>query len=316
MELRGLNAATYGVNELAHEQIAEQTDIPRAYYNRMALEAPDLLAANVNRWWHQKPARRMIRTLDAHARCILSNRYRPLDNMDLAEAVLPTLSDRKVRIESAELTERRLYIKAVMPSLELQVPGSRRVGDLVQAGIVISNSEVGCGAVRIEPFAFFLACTNGAIIPDATLRTHHVGKGAEIDGVREMLRDDTKHQDDKAFWMKVRDVVAGSFQEGPFRRLIERFGEATQEKIESLKVEKVVEVATARLGLSEGLRHPILRNLIEGGDLSRYGLMNAVTAVANTTEDYEKATELERAGGKVLELPRAAWTEISRAGAN
>ncbi len=316
VSVAGLNGGNFRLRELAHEQIAEQIDIPRAYYKRMQEEAPDLLATNVNRWWHKKPTRRMVRTLDGEIRAVLSSRYRPLDNMDLAECVLPVLQEKGVIIESCELTERRLYVKAVLRSLEMEVRGTKRKGDIVQSGIVISNSEVGCGAVRIEPFAYFLCCTNGMIALDSSLRSHHVGRGQDVDGVREFLRDETKQADDRAFWMKVRDVAAASFNEVQFRQMVGRLEEVAGQKIESNNFEKVVEVTTSRLSLPEGSRGSILRNLIEGGDLSRYGLLNAVTSVANDTKDYELATEFERAGGKILELPAQTWREISTAGAN
>jgi hypothetical protein len=314
--IEGMNGGTHHVRDLAHEQIAEQTDIPRAYYKRMLETEPDLLATNVNRWWKKTPSRRMIRTLDGDVRAVLSSRYRPLDNMDLAEAVLPVLQEKGVKVESAELTDRRLYIKAILMNVEIEVRGTKRKNDIVQSGIVISNSEVGCGAVRIEPFAYFLACTNGMIGLDSSLRTHHVGKGNDVDGIQEFLRDETKQASDKAFWMKVRDVVGASFNEVHFRTMVGRLEEVAGMKIESTKLEKVVEVTTSRLALPEGSRGSILRNLIEGGDLSRYGLLNAVTAVANDTKDYELATEFERAGGKILEMPAPTWKEISTAGVN
>src|SRR5262245_35277487 len=39
----------FGVNAIAHQQIATHADIPAKYYERMRAEAPDLLANNVNR---------------------------------------------------------------------------------------------------------------------------------------------------------------------------------------------------------------------------------------------------------------------------
>ena len=40
-----------------------------------------------------------------------------------------------------------------------------------------------------------------------------------------------------------------------------------------------------------------------GGDNSRYGLINAVTAASKLADSYERATELERIGGELLALP-------------
>ena len=41
----------------------------------------------------------------------------------------------------------------------------------------------------------------------------------------------------------------------------------------------------------------MLRHLIEGGDLSAYGLVNAVTHFAQDVDDYDRATEFEALGG-------------------
>ena len=50
-------------------------------------DAPMLLADNANRWLKDKGEdRRLIRTLDGKARALLSDKYRPLENEDLAEA--------------------------------------------------------------------------------------------------------------------------------------------------------------------------------------------------------------------------------------
>jgi hypothetical protein len=55
--------------------------------------------------------------------------------------------------------------------------------------------------------------------------------------------------------------------------------------------------------LTEGEWSSVLRHLLRGGDLSAWGLANAVTRTAEDASDYGRATEREAAGGLVLELP-------------
>ena len=45
----------FGINNIAHGQIAEQAKIPKSYYDRMRAEAPHLLANNVNEWFTKYP---------------------------------------------------------------------------------------------------------------------------------------------------------------------------------------------------------------------------------------------------------------------
>ena len=57
----------------------------------------------------------------------------------------------------------------------------------------------------------------------------------------------------------------------------------------------------------------MLRHLIAEGDLSGYGLVNAVTHFSQEVEDYDRATEFEALGGKLIELPVKEWKELAQA---
>ena len=52
---------------------------------------------------------------------------------------------------------------------------------------------------------------------------------------------------------------------------------------------------------------------VAGGDLSAYGVVNAVTHSAEDVEDYDRATEFEALGGKLIELSSSEWKEIAEA---
>lgn len=297
-----------GITGTAHNQIAGRLGIPQGYYDRMMKEKPGLLAGNVNAWL-DSDNRYMVRTLDGSARALLSDRYRPLDNLDLAECVLPTLAEGKAKVESCEITESRLYLKAVTPRITAEV----KKGDIVQAGLIVSNSEIGLGAIKVEPLVFRLVCLNGAIVNDRAMKRQHVGRRSqflELDNAEQYYRDETRQADDKAFWLKVRDVVKAMMDEAIFNRIVDRWREATEQKITADPV-KVVERVNKRLGLSDVEGGGVLRHLIEGGDLSAYGLMNAITRTAQDAPSYDRSTELERMGPQILELPRQAWAELA-----
>lgn len=302
----------FAVTEVAHEQIANRLGIPQKYYDRLRNDAPTLLTNNVNHWLHTKPEKRMVRTLDSNMRALLSDRYRPLDYFDTAETALPLIQEMGCRIESAELTERRLYIKAVTDRLTVEV----KKGDVIQAGIVISNSEVGLGSVRVEPMIFRLVCLNGMISADAGMKKYHVGRGhGEGDMAEEFFRDATRMADDRAFWMKVQDVIRGAFNKDIFERIARRLTDSATEIIDADPVE-VVEVVQEKYQLNDTERSGILTHLIKGGDLSRYGLVQAITRMSQDVPSYDRATELERLGGQVLELPRQDWRTIAEVGKN
>ena len=305
----GGEVRSFGATEIAHDQIAEFTGIPTKYYRRMREEMPSLLADNVNSWLLKNGGHRMVRTMDNSVRAFLSDRYRPLDNADLAEVALPALLESGCRIESCEVTDKRLYLKAVTDRLQFEV----KKGDVVQAGIVISNSEVGMGALTVEPLLYRLVCTNGMIVNDAKMRRTHVGRGSgQFEGVSEFFRDATREADDRAFWMKVRDVIGAAFSTMGFEKFVHKFAASAADKIEGDPM-KVVEVAQKQWSLSDGERNSVLKHLLIDGDLSRFGLANAVTRTAQDVESYDRATELERLGGMVVELPKRDWSVIAAA---
>ena len=300
---------SFALTEHTHGQIAQRLGIPKPYYDRLKNEAPVLLQENVHHWFRDQPDRRLVRTLDGNARAFLSDRYRPLDNYDLANAVLPVLGEEQVKFESVEVTQSRFYIKALFPRIEREV----KRGDVVQSGIVISNSEIGLGALKVEPLVFRLVCLNGLIAADYSQRKAHLGRAAdEGEAAFEVYRDVTLQADDKAFWLKVQDTVRAALNSVQFEKIVESLQRSTSRELEVSPV-KAVEVLGKRFQLTQGEQDGVLAHLIRGADLSQYGLVNAVTRTSQDVGDYDRATELERLGGKVLELPQSEWNIIAHA---
>jgi hypothetical protein len=292
----------------AHRQLAEYVDIPARYYNRLLAEDKPLLATNVNKWLNQKPdERRMVRTLDNSVRALLSDRYRRLDNEEVAEAALPMLLGKPhIQLVSCDITETKLYLKAVFPKTTAEV----KKGDIVQAGVAISNSEIGCGALTVEPLVYRLACLNGMIFADTAFRKMHIG--ARIVGEDSRLfRDATKQADDKALLMAMQDMIAAA-SETTFNALVNRMRDAAG----SPAVKEPVP-AVERLGKSFGLltseQDSVLEQLILGKDYTLWGMANAVTAAANGIADYDRSTELQALGSRVLTLERSEWQKIREA---
>ncbi len=302
--LEGVNGGM-ALRPTAHAQMAATLQIPKPYYDRMLAQQPDLLAANVNRWLETQPAKKLIRTLDNQVRAVLSDSYRPLDNFDLAEAVLPKLSQLGATVQSGEVTERRFYLKAVTDRIQ----GEVKRGDVIQAGVAISNSEIGEGSLWVQSLDFRLACLNG-MISEQAIRKAHLGRGSRgqdaIEDAREFFRDETRIADDRAFFLKVQDAVSAMFNQVRFDERIKKYAASTAVAIEADPV-KVVEVTGARFGWNDVERSSVLQHLIRGGDLSVWGMANAVTRASQDVDSYDRATEMEAQGGMVIELPPSAW---------
>lgn len=298
------------VGEIAHRQIGSALGIPAKYYDKMRAENPELLAQNVNSWFAMTPQKRMVRTLDGNARAFLSERYRRIDNAEIAEAVLPILAEMPdVRIESCEITESKMYLKAVNPRLTAEVVP----GDIVQSGILITNSEVGMGSMSIQPLVYRLVCTNGMVVNDSRTRKYHVGRGNEAAEDYTLYSSETLAADDRALLLKVRDTVRSVVDQTRFERVIEMMREAKEAKITSTDIPQMVELAAADYGLNKAEGSGVLDHLIRGGDLSLYGLSNAITRAAQDVESYDRSTEMESIGYTVLGMSRSDWQRLNAA---
>lgn len=300
------NGGTFPIRPMTHRHVSTYLKIPADYYDRMIEKQPELLVSNVNTWFGSMQDRRMVRTLAGDARAILSPSYQRIEHEEIARVVLPIIMALPgVQIVSCEITERRLYIHFVVPTIQ----GEVKRGDIVQVGGIISNSETGDGAVSVSGLIWRLMCLNGLKTSDAYRRAHIGAKQAELEQV---WADDTRRADDNAVLLKVRDMVTSIVDETNFRKNLAKLQDLNNGTITG-NPEKATEVLAKKLAFTEGEKGGFLRSLIEGGDLSRWGIVNAVTHQAHSATSYDRAVEFEALGGKLVDLPKSEWQEILEA---
>ncbi len=144
-------------------------------------------------------------------------------------------------------------------------------------------------------------------------RWNHIGRHAdEKDEVYALLTDETRQADDRALLLKVRDTIRASLDEGLFSQWVDKLDGTTERRIEG-DITKAIEVLSNRLSLTNDEQSSVLRHLIEGGDVTQYGLIAAVTRTAEDAKSYDRATELEMAGAIVLDLKPTEWRELALA---
>lgn len=309
---------SFHLNPWAHSQLAQYTDIPKTYYDRLCKENPALLTGNINHGLARKSfpeskESRLVRTYDHTIRALVSRRYRRLDCYDMIKAALPILIENQFEPVSCELTERRMYIKAVTPRIQVEI----RKGDPVNYGLVLSSSDVGAGSVDVETLVFRLACLNG-LITGSVIRKIHLGKELVGDGVYELLTDETKDLSDAAFWAQIKDIVVNSMKPEIFEAQVDRLRLASNEPIQNFDIPRVVELAARQVGVSgEKTKNDIVAYLANGADgagLTRWGLANAFThAAAADHINYDDSTDLERAGARIINLSPSQWSTIAAA---
>jgi hypothetical protein len=305
----GGKAESYTLSDHALGQMATDLAVPKRYFDRMKVDAPGLFQTNVHHWLYKEPSRKLVRarTNDsgpATVRGWLSDRYRRIDNIEIAKKLLPEFErlDTPVEFHQASVTDERFYLRAVFPRMEREV----KLGDAVQWGVQIKNSEVGAGQFAIDSFVNRLVCTNGMVVAKV-MSQRHVGKRMD-----DILSDEAIQADDRAFWLAARDMLRAAISEVEFETVVQSLRETTDGAVITAPI-----AATERLAktysLSDGEKENVLLNLAAGGDFTKWGALNAITAAAKSVEAFDRRVELEELGWSLATASTREWERIALA---
>jgi len=306
---------SFRMSDIAHGALSRRLEIPKAYYDRMRNDHPGLLAENVNTWMRDS-SNHLIRTVGnpdgspPTCRAILSEKYKIIDNDQVMEKLFPVLHEQQsMEIVSAEITPTKFYLKARFPELEREIG----LNDAIQSGVVISNSEVGFGSTEVSMLIYRLRCLNGMILADSAFKARRVHIGAAMktdENFRIIASQETLRLQDEAFYAGLADIVRAAADPDVFQSAAATLQDAADQKIDGT-IQETVQNVTKHFSLTESEGKSVLDNLIRDGEYSKWGLANAVTRTANETDSYDRATELERLGGKVIELKENDWMRLA-----
>lgn len=109
----------------------------------------------------------------------------------------------------------------------------------------------------------------------------------------------------------VRDVVQWAVSEATFALTAEKMRKTLGIELKGDPAASVEMLATRYL-FNEQERGGVLRALVQEGDLTGYGLVNAVTSFAqDDVVDYDRATELEAVAGRMLDQSPSEWKQLA-----
>lgn len=294
----------------AHKQLSSYLRIPAGYYDRMLEEAPELLTTNVNRWLRGTSEVKLLRTLDGSVRALLSNRYWCVDHLDVLRVIVPTLGSMPdATIQSCRLTDTRMYIKVTSKRLrEDVVPG-----DAVQYGIVITNSEVGKGAISIQPYLYRLVCTNGMVsgehLGTGSRRIHKGGVKKLFGPLRNYCPPPLEPQE--KFAEQLRSTLENAMEEARFSEMLEQLRRAVGMPIEAEDLDTLLKEVGTLYGIREAEQAGVRTHLLADRDMTLYGLANAVTRFAQDVDSYDRAAQLEAAGYALVTMTPRKWNHIN-----
>ena len=202
-----------------------------------------------------------------------------------------------------------MYIKVVNPALEAEVAP----GDVVQAGLVISNSEVGLGSVSIQPLIYRVRSQTGMFVNDAATKRNHVGRTNFAEIHFQLNSTENTTLDDHAFLQTIQTSVRNSADMPRFQSVVEMMRRSRTMQMDTRNIPGVVKQVGRDFGITESEQAGVLQHLLTNDDMTQYGLANAVTQHSQDVDSYDRATDLEGIGYNIMAMPQNQWNRINQA---
>ena len=225
-----------------------------------------------------------------------------LSRSSLMTAQVLAVFAEEVAVRRGNVTEtfddgQRLLTRSVLPQVEEVRPGDR-----VQGGVALKATAQG---VWLYPYLFRLVCRNGAIIAEAL--------GSRFLGDLHVQEADTAFQ-------AIRKGIEACCAPEVFTDTVRKMRTGCEIEAD-LALTLLPLVSRLSTGANVQLLSQIMDRFFREADRSRFGVANAITAVARDTRDPELRWDLEELGGgigigKVPSHPtdggRAAMARLAR----
>jgi hypothetical protein len=293
---------------------------------RLRNEKIDLFDTNVNEWAtdpQYADKKVLVRLLwgaiegDTETtgilRAVLSDRYGARDNFDTLVAVLDGIRQAGLAADALKirgnLTDDKMFVTVEAPEIQgfgwkllegYRSPYGNGQGTghggmdaenlpIISAGLVISNSETGGGALSITPRLVVRACSNGLQVTKDAMRKVHLG--ARLDEGAIVWSDATRRASNELAKSQTVDAVKSFLDATYVQSVIDELEAEADTPIAD--VPATIEVVAKDQGYTEAESKSVLDFFIRGGQITAGGVMQAVTAAVQQIDDAERAFEIE-----------------------
>jgi hypothetical protein len=274
-------------------------------------------------------------------RGLLSDKFSIIDNLDVINAVFEGVraagfSRDDLEISGCDLTENRMRVRVLVPAAVVHAPAlfegyrnpfqgrdvrvggrggwtiehAREVAEregqgyapgtepIMWAGFEFGNGELGDGATYVVPRAEAKICRNGLVLPLDAARRAHIGERLETGVIN--WSGETRARQLALITSKVADAVrtfaSVEFWEGKVAEIEAKASKPVTD------ADGTIKAVAKGLSLTEAEATSVLDMFIHGGQMTAGGVLNAVTAAAQTVADADRAADIERAALKALAL--------------
>lgn len=253
----------------------------------------ELAATNLTEIYsHLNGDRFLIRNVRGEVRGFLSDQFRRLDSRPLLDAFVGALRQFGARPVDGFALDTKVNIRAILPMVFEPFPG-----EIMAFGAQLSDSDYGDGKLSVSGFVLRMWCTNLATTEDV-LSQIHLGRRLS-DNVT--FSQQTLELDTQAMASAVKDVSGHVLGSGAVNNYLDMIRKANEQKIEPAQigawVKKNLTKAESEHAI-EKFNSPDVEMLPPGQTKWRWS--NALSWLANETEDEHRKLELQEFAGGIL----------------
>lgn len=301
-------------------QMAGKLGIPKKYLEKCRAEIPVLFADNANAWLAKLDKDYLVRAYringQAEARALLSPSYKLMDNIDVLAGIvsaLHKLGHDSTTFEKSDLTDDAMFLRIKIDAIRLDVDhilrhyadrftaahtgyGTDALQRYVSPSIIIRNSEIGGAALSARPAVDIRVCRNKLMASVDAFRRVHLGSRME-EGDIEWSRE-TRQKNVELVISQFTDAVTKYLNADWLQAQVNQWGDLVETPVQN--IEKCAKNVTMACGFSEGQRDAIFNEFVNVGDTSRFGLVQAITYVAQHQTSGADQYAMEDAAASII----------------
>lgn len=287
-------------------QAAAKVGFPSAYAADVQAERGEVgrsvVAQALTTLYADEPSTKkvLVRSVNGKVHGVLSDAFRRLDCRPAADAFIGEIQKHGAVLYEGNVTDTRVALKAILPRVfSLGEPG--KWNDAVALGICLRNSDFGAARFSLAVYVERVRCLNGMIGEQIFAQTHIGGRLDEAD----FFSEKTHKLDSDTVVSATQDYV---------KALLSPVGIAGTLAVLNAAASKALDL-TEEIGsvLKKSLTKEELKGVIGAlqsvnedemplGPPTAYRMANALSFLAASADDGDRALELQRLAGQYLKV--------------
>ena len=290
----------------AVRQAAERAGVPHRFASELrdgSARERALLGHIFSERFAMSGDRVLVRSVGQEIRAILTDGFRRFDAWPIIESYAEGIAESGAVITDVQVSDLRFGLKAIKPEIIMVN------GDPVVLGARLGASDFGKGTVEVAFFMLRLLCLNG-MVGERAIRQVHLGKRIADDS---MFSERTRALDTATMASAVRDVIGSQFSDAAMTTRKEKVERAAGTEIDPKAAFKELGKVLTKSETEKAQETFMFgaADVVPDGR-NAWRLANALSFIAKSASNVDRAMDLERMAGAIVETPQFTGNLLDR----